>query len=29
MDTIRDLSTKTKPGHKMRVRPGRKMLEQA
>jgi alkaline phosphatase D len=29
MDTVRTLSLKTKPGHSLRVRPGRKVLEQA
>lgn len=29
MDTVKDLSLKTKTGHRMQVRPGRKMLEQA
>ncbi len=29
MDTVKDLSLNTKPGHKMLVRPGRKVLEQA
>jgi len=29
MDTVKDLSLKTKPGHRMQVRPGRKVLEQA
>jgi alkaline phosphatase D len=29
MQTIKDVSLATKPGHKMKVRPGRKILEQA
>lgn len=29
MDTVRTLSLKTKPGHSLRVRPGRKVLEHA
>ena len=29
MQTVKDLSLATKPGHKMKVRPGRKVLEQA
>ncbi len=29
MDTVKDLSLNTKPSHKMLVRPGRKVLEQA
>lgn len=29
MQTVKDVSSATKPGHRMKVRPGRKMLEQA
>ena len=29
MQTVKDISLATKPGHKMKVRPGRKVLEQA
>ena len=29
METVKDVSLMTKPGHKMQVRPGRKVLEQA
>jgi alkaline phosphatase D len=29
MQTVKDLSLATKPGHRMKVRPGRKVLEQA
>ena len=29
MQTVKDISLATKAGHKMKVRPGRKVLEQA
>jgi len=29
MDTVKMVSTATKAGHRMKVRPGRKMLESA
>lgn len=29
MQTVKDISTATKPGHRMKVRPGRKVLENA
>jgi alkaline phosphatase D len=29
MDTVKTLSSATKPGHRMKVRPGRKVLEAA